>query len=537
MEKRSRDEYWRNDNNISYPFIDHIVKAYAPAIKRDRNIKYTNMELFRHAMTHRSCIEAGITNYSYERLEYLGDAIFHLIITTYLYNRYDEECEGFLTKLRIRLERGKTMADLSRNLSLDVFVQLSGINCNDHVLEDIFEAFIGAFYLNYGKKYTEMLIISIIEKHICLPHIIYRDDNFKDVLLRYFHQMGWEYPKYHVKKNMTDEGSVELTGYVKKHDNTIMGKAVGTSKKDAEQMASKDALTRLGVVIDGIVDQGWINGIDAKEKQIKIKKKDKKNISIYNPSNIKTNKADVVNLLKKYSIVIPAGTVVSNYRLFQEAMTHRSYLKNTKLTDFDKEFAKNCVKLQSKANDRLQFLGDTVYHFVIGEHLYQKYPDKDEGFLTRLRAKLENREALFNLSKKTGVSDHVLINSFIELNHKRDNHNIMARAFDAFIGAIYLELGFDLAKKYIMNVVDTEIDITEISAKDTNYKELILRLFNQNRWGQPKYKILDRTGPDHEIVFTMGLYRGNKLLSSGTAKSKKKAEQLASMQLYASHCQ
>ena len=84
-------------------------------------------------------------------------------------------------------------------------------------------------------------------------------------------------------------------------------------------------------------------------------------------------------------------------------MTHRSYLVRKKLTSEDKLTAKNAVKLQKKSNERLQFLGDAVIHFVIGEYLYHKYPKADEGFLTRLRCKLENRESLFYLAKQTGI--------------------------------------------------------------------------------------------------------------------------------------
>ena len=121
------DDYNYN-NVINYPVIDYIIKCYVPEILLDKNKSgKVNMKIFQEAMLHNS------TKYmdhhkTYERLEYLGDAIFHMIITEYIYKRYDEEAEGFLTRLRIRIERGDSMAELTQLLELQPYIQLYGIS-------------------------------------------------------------------------------------------------------------------------------------------------------------------------------------------------------------------------------------------------------------------------------------------------------------------------------------------------------------------------------------------------------------------------
>ena len=189
------DSYSSN-NVINYPYIDYIIKSYVPELQFDeQKSKKVNMNIFREAMLHNT------TKYeehhkTYERLEYLGDATFHLIITDYLYKRYDEENEGFLTRLRIRIERGDSMANLTKVLELEQHIQIYGISMNDHILEDVFEAFTGAFYLTFNMKYTKTFIIKSIEQHKDLSEMISHDDNYKDLLLRYFHQMKWGHPIY-----------------------------------------------------------------------------------------------------------------------------------------------------------------------------------------------------------------------------------------------------------------------------------------------------------------------------------------------------
>lgn len=542
------------DNVINYPFIDYIIKCYVPELQSDVNIsKKVNMSLFKDAMFHNSAKMHQEQN-TYERLEYLGDAIFHMIITEYLYKRYDEENEGFLTRIRIRIERGDSMAELTKKLELQTYIQMSGMSINEHILEDVFEAFIGAFYLNFGMAYTKLFVIKLIERHKDLSELIFYDDNYKDLLLRYFHQMKWGHPiykeggrtdcnrngrnnQYNSKKSTKKVFTVVVRNpFMKK-----IGRGTSTSKKQAEQLASKSALKTLGVIIGDEIDTSWMDKIDKTKTDKAVidkakadKNADKKPLSVYNPENKLIKRCDIANILVPYNVVIPKNTTI-NMRLFHEALTHRSYLVRKRSSNDDsitKMEAANAVKLQKKSNERLQFLGDSIIHFVIGDLLYHKYPTSDEGFLTRLRCKLENRESLFYLAKQTGIDSYLLVSQNIEILHGRNNINIIGGGFEAFIGALYLESGLSITKQFILQVLRIELDIVKIAENETNYKDLILQLYNKKHWGHPQYKVIKEEGPDHCKVFTMGIYLNNKLMGKGIASTKKKAEQIASKQMY-----
>ncbi|MEM3062468.1 MAG: putative dsRNA-binding protein, partial [Nitrososphaerota archaeon] len=405
-------------------------------------------------------------------------------------------------------------------LELDSYVQICGVQLNNHILEDIFEAFLGAFYLNFGLKYTKIFIVNLIEKYKDLSSLISYDDNYKDLLLRYFHQMKWGHPVYH--QEVTYNGKFKST--VKNPFDKKIGIGIASTKKKAEQLASKRALITLGVIVDGEVDPDWLEKIERAEDEGREKEKmDKKPVSILNPFNKLIKKSDVRQILGKYNVNLGENNI--NIKTFHEAMTHRSYLERKKLSAEDKKIAKMAVKLQKRSNERLQFLGDSVIHFVVGEYLYHRYDKSDEGFLTRLRCRLENRDLLFYLAKQTEVSKYILVSQNIEVLHGRNNINIIGGGFEAFVGALYLEVGLNVAKQFILELIRTELDVDKIAENETNYKDMVLQLYKQNRWGFPKYLLLKEEGPGHAKIFTMGIYLGNTLVGVGRASSKKRAEQ------------
>lgn len=530
------------NNVINYPFIDYIIKSYVPELQHEIKSKKVKMGHFEEAMLH-TTTKVDVDDKTYERLEFLGDTIFHMIMTEYLYLRYDQEAEGFLTRLRIRIERGDSMVELAKILELDYFVQIYGIGINDHILEDVFEAFIGAFYLNFGMKFTRIFIINLVEKHKNLAEIISHDDNYKDLLLRYFHQMKWGHPiyldrlqsidppkKYSGSKSEKIFKKRKFISIVKNPKGKVIGKGVENSKKKAEQSASENALIYLGVISDGIIDANWLDKIEKVEKEEK-KKTSKKPMSVYNPNNKLITRTNIKEILEPYNIHLPSSFKL-NMAMFHEAMTHRSYIVRKVRDSDDVPKSKSIVKLQKKSNERLQFLGDAIIHFVISEFIYHKYKNADEGFLTRLRCKLENRENLFYLGKQTDIGSYVLVSQNIEILHGRNNVNIISGGLESFICAIYLQMGLKYAKEFILEVIRIELDIGKIAEKETNYKDLVLHLYNKNHWGFPIYRTVKEEGPDHSKMFTMGIYLGNKLVASGKASSKKKAEQIASKKMY-----
>ena len=236
-----------------------------------QNYKIKDLTLFQQAFVHTSYCEMKdyeeykkpkdclpLFKKSYETLEFLGDSFLGCVVTNYLYNRYVEKHnkeEGFLTKLKIRLVCGEQLAFLSNKLGFDKFMIISKHiedNCsgrqNQHILEDIYEAFLGALYLD-SKDYSLIneFIINSIEKYVDISDIILNDNNFKDQLLRYFQHNFSIYPIYETNKN---ENNFESIVFKKIEDNhkIQISKGLGTTKKKAEQEAAKQALIYYRVI-------------------------------------------------------------------------------------------------------------------------------------------------------------------------------------------------------------------------------------------------------------------------------------------------
>ena len=238
-----------------------------------QDYKIKDLTLFQQAFVHTSYCEMKdyeeykkpkdclpLFKKSYETLEFLGDSFLGCVVTNYLYNRYVDKHnkeEGFLTKLKIRFVCGEQLAYLSNKLGFNKFMIISKHiedNCsgrqNQHILEDIYEAFIGALYLD-SKDYSliNKFIINSIEKYVDISDIILNDNNFKDQLLRYFQHNFSVYPIYETTKN---ENNFESIVFKKLEDNPKIeiSKGLGTTKKKAEQEAAKQALIYYRVISD-----------------------------------------------------------------------------------------------------------------------------------------------------------------------------------------------------------------------------------------------------------------------------------------------
>tara|TARA_B100000575_G_C23113584_1_gene643520 strand:+ start:564 stop:1376 length:813 start_codon:yes stop_codon:yes gene_type:complete len=227
-----------------------------------------NLSIYQQAFFHKSyCYMKDYEEYSqpdnclplskvsYETLEFLGDSFLGNIIASYLYKRYviqHDQDEGFLTKLKIRFVCGEQLAHLSNQLNLGKFMIISKHiedNCdgrnNIHILEDIFEAFLGAMYQDTGSySFVEQFIIQCIEKYIDFSDTILKDNNYKDQILRYFQHNYKVYPKY-ITVKCEENNSYTCKIYQEdKHIET----GYGNSKKKSEQDASRRALIKFHVI-------------------------------------------------------------------------------------------------------------------------------------------------------------------------------------------------------------------------------------------------------------------------------------------------
>lgn len=269
---------------------------------------------------------------------------------------------------------------------------------------------------------------------------------------------------------------------------------------------------------------------------------------ILNEKNIYITKKYIESTLKTYGIKFK----VKKLDDYQQAMVHISYLirdnnfyKNNKtkayqIQNYNIEPLDNGVKtipLQKKSYERLEFLGDAMIHNILAEYLYHRYSDEDEGFMTKLRTRIENGDTLSMLGRKIKLEKYLIISRYIELNDGRSsNKNILEDAFEAFIGALYLDGGFNICREFIINLIEREVDLATILYIETNFKEKLLQYCHIQKWLDPQYGTSDIAGPENKKIYkTYVVCRENhqdvgEPVGWGEAQSKKKGEQLAAKQ-------
>lgn len=206
------------------------------------------------------------------------------------------------------------------------------------------------------------------------------------------------------------------------------------------------------------------------------------------------------------------GYTFKNQRLLEQAFTHRSYLNENRQEG-------------REHNERLEFLGDAVLELVVTEFLYTKYPEKPEGELTAFRAALVNTVSISDAATKLGMNDFLLLSRGESRDTGRARQIILANAFEAVIGAIYLDAGYEPAQKFIEAQLFHKTD--EVVAKRLwqDAKSRFQELSQEESGITPNYHLLDQSGPDHARSFTVGAYIGNQKIASGEGRSKQEAEQ------------
>ena len=207
------------------------------------------------------------------------------------------------------------------------------------------------------------------------------------------------------------------------------------------------------------------------------------------------------------------GTTIGNKKIYLEALIHRSYLEE------NEQF--------SLSNERLEFLGDSVLNLIIGEYLFNKFPQEEEGFLTKVRAKMVNRNALSLVADNLNMGELLIISSSVPKSITHNSKSMLSDALEALIGAIYLDKGIDTCKKFIQtNILEPALKNGE-HLVDENYKSQLLEYAQANKLAIPVYQIVSEEGPHHDKTFIAEVIIGEKILGEGKGKSKKEAEQNA----------
>jgi ribonuclease-3 len=202
-----------------------------------------------------------------------------------------------------------------------------------------------------------------------------------------------------------------------------------------------------------------------------------------------------------------------------QAFTHRSYAN---------EISEN----YSDNNERLEFLGDSVLGMVVSEYLYETLPDQPEGELARIKSFVVSEASLSEISKRLRVDNFILIGKGEEYSGGRSKKAILADCLEAIIGAYYLDSGFAPARVFVHKILIPEINKVLENRHAKDYKTLLQEHVQKRMKTYPRYKVIQKSGPDHDKTFTIEVHIGEKSYGSGRGKNKKEAEQEAARIAY-----
>lgn len=205
-----------------------------------------------------------------------------------------------------------------------------------------------------------------------------------------------------------------------------------------------------------------------------------------------------------------------NSRLLFQALTHRSYLNESK-----KNFG---------SNERLEFLGDAVLELIVSEYLFNLYPSFPEGKLTNFRSSLVKTPTLAKVAKKIQLGKFLKMSRGEEDGAGRENQTLLANALEALIGALYLDKGVDAVKKFLSFYLFPFLSEIIKTGAYKDYKSYFQEIVQEKTKISPVYKVITEQGPDHDKKFIVGVYLQEKLLGKGKGRSKQEAEQMAAHQ-------
>lgn len=221
------------------------------------------------------------------------------------------------------------------------------------------------------------------------------------------------------------------------------------------------------------------------------------------------------NIITKYQAfaIATLGFAFDNPELLVTAFTHRSYVNEHK-------------KSAKEHNERLEFLGDAVLELVVTQYLYATY-DEPEGILTNWRAALVRTESISAAADRMGYVDMLRLSRGEKQGSERARHQILANTFEAVVGAVYLDKGYDVAKELISTHILSTLDEILSSGSWRDPKSRLQEVAQSVDGHTPIYRVMTEDGPDHDKTFTLGVYVGAKLLGQGSGPSKQIAQQAA----------
>ncbi len=208
------------------------------------------------------------------------------------------------------------------------------------------------------------------------------------------------------------------------------------------------------------------------------------------------------------------GIVFSDKKLLEQAFIHRSYINEN-------------TGLKLSHNERLEFLGDAVLELIVTSHLYKKYPDRDEGELTAYRSALVNAVIIGEVALALGMNEYLLLSKGEAKDIGKARSYILANTYEAYVGALYLDLGYEKAEEFITQTLLPKIDEIVAHKLWRDAKSLVQEKAQEYVSLTPSYKVISESGPDHDKHFTIGIFFGDEKIAEGKGHSKQEAEQSA----------
>ena len=202
------------------------------------------------------------------------------------------------------------------------------------------------------------------------------------------------------------------------------------------------------------------------------------------------------------------GYSFENKQLIIEALTHKSHKKPYN-------------------NERLEFLGDAVLDLIVGEFLFMEFPEEAEGVLSKIRASLVNESGFTKLAKKLNLGEHIYLSPAEESNEGRNKPSLLSNAFEAIIGAIYLESGLETSARIAIRLIESSYETIDLNSLSKDFKTTLQELTQAEFGETPNYKMIRAFGPDHKKEFEIGVELQNRQIASAIGRSKKEAQQRA----------
>ncbi len=198
----------------------------------------------------------------------------------------------------------------------------------------------------------------------------------------------------------------------------------------------------------------------------------------------------------------------------ERALTHRSHRQNAESVD----------------NERLEFLGDRVLGLVVSEHLVQFFPDWDAGKLSKGLAQLVSASSIHAAAKRLNLGSHLRLGAGEEKTGGREKKRLLADAYEAVVGAIYLDAGLPAAAAFLQRTLIGPALLSEQEEDRSDYKSALQEWLQQRALGMAEYRVHKESGPDHQRTFEVEVWHSGRKLSSSEGRSKKEAEQSAAKQ-------